>query len=184
VKGDLKLGIIPTVSPYLVPLFINTFNSYHPQVNVNVQEEITEEVISKIKNGELDAGIIATPIESKGILTFPLYYERFFAYIAAGHNLFHQAGVSQDDLMNNELWLLKEGNCFRDQVLNLCNMVQDQDFKSHFRYESHSIEALMTIVEVKHGMTLIPELALHRIKVEKESLIKPITDINPVREIS
>ncbi len=183
VKGDLKLGIIPTVSSYLVPKFINRFNKYHPDVNVNVQEEITEQVIARLKNGELDAGIIATPVDTKGIVTIPLYYEKFYAYLAKSHPLFHQSSISADDLVAEDVWLLKEGNCFRDQVLNLCSPDLEEEFKGHFKYESHSIEALKTIVNVKNGLTLVPELALTD-QDREDQIVKPLSDTNPVREIS
>lgn len=184
VKGNLTLGIIPTVSSYLIPLFINHFNKQHPKVNVNVREEITEEVIFKLKNGELDAGIIATPIQTKGVVTIPLYYEKFFAYVSRNHLLHFKDELQASDLKVSDLWLLKEGNCFRNQVINICAKTTQEEFANQFRYESHSIESLKRIVEVKDGITLIPELAAKLISAKKDDMIKPIADVQPAREIS
>jgi LysR family hydrogen peroxide-inducible transcriptional activator len=184
IKGNLTLGIIPTISPYLIPHFINDFNSKHPKVNINVREEITEETISKIKNGDLDAGIIATPVDTKGVIFIPLYYEKFYAYVSPSHPAYYKDELSRNDLRVDELWLLKEGNCFRNQVINICSDREEQEFKNHFRYESHSIESLKRIVEIKNGMTLIPELAADNIPKRKMDMLKKIPDVNPYREIS
>ncbi|MAX81867.1 MAG: DNA-binding transcriptional regulator OxyR [Crocinitomicaceae bacterium] len=184
VKGNLTLGIIPTISPYLIPLFINHFNKQHPKVNVSVREEITEEVIFKLKNGELDAGIIATPIETKGVITIPLYYEKFYVYVSRNHPLYYKEELAATDLKVSDLWLLKDGNCFRNQVINICAKSSQDDFANQFRYESHSIESLKRIVEVKDGITLIPELAAKLISAKKDDMIKVIKDVQPVREVS
>lgn len=184
IKGDLRLGIIPTVAPYLIPKFINRFNEYWPSVNVNVVEEITEEVIFKLKNGEMDVGIIATPVDTKGVLAFPLYYEKFYAYVSRSNEKYYKSSLSIDDLNLNDLWLLKEGNCFRNQVINICQGQGEEEFHNHFRYESHNIESLKRIVEVKDGMTLIPQMAAELIPNDKRDMVKEIPDVNPTREIS
>lgn len=184
VKGDLSFGIIPTISPYLVPLFINSFNKTHTDINLHVREEITEEIVHKLKNGELDAGILATPIDVKGLTIIPLYYERFYVYVSPDHPAYYKDKLSSKDLNANELWLLKEGNCFRNQVINICSDRFEPEFIDHFRYESHSIESLKRIVEVRKGMTLIPELALGDLPKSKREMVKEIEDINPYREVS
>ena len=184
VKGDLRLGIIPTVAPYLIPKFINKYNEIWKEVNLNVIEEITEVIISKLKRGEMDVGIIATPIDTKGILSFPLYYEKFYGYVSPNSEKFFKEKLTSDDLDLTDLWLLKEGNCFRDQVINVCQRTVEDEFHNHFRYESHNIESLKRIVEVKDGMTLIPQLAAEHISKDKKDMLKEISDIEPYREIS
>jgi len=183
-KGDLAIGIIPTISPYLVPLFINNFGENNKEVNVSVQEEITEEIIRKLKNGQLDVGIIATPIETTGIVHIPLYYEKFYGYVSRANVNYHKATINIAELDINDIWLLKEGNCFRDQVMNICNQSKKQMFRDNFRFESHSIESLKRIVEVKNGMTLIPELSLPTISSKNKDMVKELEGITPVREIS
>tara|TARA_R110002050_G_scaffold41242_1_gene100070 strand:+ start:65075 stop:66022 length:948 start_codon:yes stop_codon:yes gene_type:complete len=183
-KGDLAIGIIPTISPYLVPLFINNFSKDNADVNVSVQEEITEEIIRKLKNGQLDVGIIATPIETTGILNIPLYYEKFYGYVSRSNENYHKKAINISELNIDDIWLLKEGNCFRDQVMNICNQSKKQIFRDNFRFESHSIESLKRIVEVKNGMTLIPDLSLATIPTKNLDMVKELEGITPVREIS
>ncbi len=183
-KGDLSIGIIPTISPYLVPLFINNFSENNEEVNISVKEEITEEIIHKLKNGQLDVGIIATPIETTGILNIPLYYEKFYGYVSRSNVDYHKPSINISELDVNDIWLLKEGNCFRDQVMTIYNQSKKQLFRENFRFESHSIESLKRIVEVKNGMTLIPELSLPTISSKNMDMVKPISGDTPLREVS
>ncbi len=183
-KGDISIGIIPTISPYLVPLFINNFSEDNEKINIAVQEEITEEIIHKLKNGQLDAGIIATPVDTTGIVTIPLYYEKFFAYVSRSNPEYMNQSVNISELNVDDIWLLKEGNCFRNQVINICKKSKNQSFRDHFRFESHSIESLKRIVEVKNGMTLIPELSLPGISSKNMDMVKTIEGATPIREIS
>ncbi len=184
VKGDLCVGIIPTISPFLVPLFINRFNDTNPAVNISIREEITENIILKLKKGELDAGIIATPVETTGIISIPLYYERFFAYVSKSSTDFYRDSVNVANLEVNDIWLLKEGNCFRNQVINICKEGENLKFRDHFHFESHSIDSLKRIVEVKNGMTLIPELCLPTIEDRNKEMVKPLGDNEFSREVS
>lgn len=183
-EGTLKLGIIPTVSPYLLPHFIHSFTATYPDIHLHVKEMITEDIVDGLKNGSLDAGIIATPIEAKNIKVMPLYYEKFYGYVSRGHSLFFKNKLTPADLNESDLWLLKEGNCFRDQVINICADAENNKPKSRFKYESHSIEALMRVVEMKNGLTLIPELAAKNLTSKRSEMIREIPALNPVREIS
>ena len=183
-KGDISIGVIPTISPYLVPFFINNFSEDNKSVNISIQEEITEEIIHKLKNGQLDAGIIATPVETTGIVSLPLYYEKFFAYVSRANPEYHKKTLNISDLNVDDIWLLKEGNCFRNQVINICKQSSNQPFRDNFRFESHSIESLKKIVEVKNGMTLIPELSLEGIHTKNMDMVKEIEGETPIREIS
>lgn len=183
-KGDLSVGIIPTISSYLVPLFINSFSENNKDVHVSVKEEITEDVIHKLKNGQLDAGIIATPVETTGIICIPLYYEKFYAYVSRTNPEYHKSEIDITDLHIEDIWLLKEGNCFRDQVVNICKQSNKKKFHNNFRFESHSIESLKRIVEVKDGITLIPELSVSHVPERNHDMIKPIVGMDAVREVS
>ena len=183
-KGDLSIGIIPTISPYLVPLFINNFSEDNEGVNISVKEEITEEIIHKLKNGQLDAGIIATPIETTGIISVPLYYEKFYGYVSRSNMNYPKSTMNITEMLVDDIWLLKEGNCFRNQVINICKQSAKQIFRDNFRFESHSIDSLKKIVEVKNGMTLIPELSLTTIDPKNMDMVKDIEGEVPTREIS
>lgn len=183
-SGELRLGIIPTVAPYLLPLFVNDFNQSYPQVGLSINEEKTESIIQDLRNGDLDAGIIATPVNKKGIKTFPLFYEQLYAYVSEGHRLTDEKSICALKIDPAELLLLKEGNCFRNQVINICQDKQNAEEFTAFFYQSNSIESLKRIVDSRDAITIIPELATLVLPENKRMRVKPFSDCSPVREIS
>ncbi|UZR92605.1 hydrogen peroxide-inducible genes activator [Chondrinema litorale] len=183
-KGILYLGIIPTIAPYLLPLFLQEFQQKYPDVKLQIKEMITEDIIVSLKNSELDAGIVATPITAKAMSTIPLFYEKYFLYVSETHHLYKRDSVSISELEEGDLWVLNQGNCFRNQVLRICSKAKKSVPYTGFNFESHSIESLKRIVEFTNGTTVIPELATLNVPVEKEDMIKPLTDIEAVREVS
>jgi LysR family transcriptional regulator, hydrogen peroxide-inducible genes activator len=184
VKGQLTVGIIPTLAPYLVPLFINELTTGFPRLQIEIIEMKTEDIISQLKLGNLDCGILSTPVSANGILFEPLFYERFYAYISENHPLFHLEIVDIDDIKSQEIWFLEEGNCFQNQVNSICRINSNNQTAQNLKYRSNSIESLRRIVENQNGITFIPELATINIPSELEDLIKEIAGTQPVREIS
>lgn len=182
VAGELTIGIIPTLSPYLLPLFINNFIEKYPGVNIKVEELITEQVVHKLKNELLDIGLIVTPYEDPGLISKPLFYEEFFGYVSHRSELFKEKQLTSDGIPTNEVWLLNEGHCFRDQVLNVCKSYSERD--SRFKYESGSLEALKKIVDKHGGLTLLPELATLDFDKDEKSKLRPFSEPKPVREVS
>ena len=120
IKGELKIGIIPTLSPYLLPLFVTKFMQKYPEVNLIVEELLSENIIDKLNNDILDVGILVTPINKSSILEIPLFYETFSVYMSTTHPLSEKSNIDFSELDINEMWLLKEGHCFRSQVINIC----------------------------------------------------------------
>ncbi len=184
VSGYLRIGIIPTVAPYLVPLFIHALLKSYPKLHLDIVELKTEEIILKLKRGDIDCGILATPIKNNTLIKRPLFYERFYLYVSDKHPLYAEEKINIEDINLNELWYLQEGNCFQNQVNSICQLSAQTDKKQHLVYRSNSIESLRRIVESKHGITFIPELATIDIPVDLEDLIKPIGGNSPLREIS
>lgn len=183
VKGNLTVGIIPTLAPYLVPMFIDQLNIQFPKLKIEVFEIKTGDIISALKLGNLDCGIISTPIIANGVITTPLFYERFFVYISENHKLFAQDKIVVEELSSADIWYLDDGNCFQNQVNSICNINTQQSTSQNFIYRSSSIESLRKIVENKNGITFLPELATITIPAEFEDLIKDFSGENPVREI-
>jgi len=183
-EGKIRIGIIPTLSPYLVPMFINELNKQHPRLFLEILELNTEEITARLTYNELDLGIIATPVTAKNIEFEPLFYERFFLYVSEKHELYSKENVQLEKLPVEELWYLREGNCFQNQVNSICQIPDYNQTDLSFRYVSYSIESLKRIVENQGGMTFIPELATVNIPSEYENMIKPFEDPAPVREIS
>lgn len=182
ISGELRLGIIPTLAPYLLPYFIRSFIGRYPAVTVHVQELLTEQIIDKLRYGILDAGIVVTPLPDSGLREFPLFYEPFMLYTSPEHALYQKDHVAADDLMTDGLWLLSEGHCFRNQVMNLCG--QALRGAHPFRYETGSLETLMKIIDRQDGFTLIPYLATLDMPAARLRRVKSFVDPQPVREVS
>ncbi|MDQ2178055.1 hydrogen peroxide-inducible genes activator [Marinifilum sp. D714] len=183
IQGELCLGIIPTLSPYLVPLFVDELNQRYPKLKLTVKEMITEEVLQGVKDGSLHGGIISTPIQLKSNLEVcPIFYEKFYLYVSDKHDLFAIDEIGIDELDHDSIWMLKEGNCFMDQVTNICSLNRKEE--NELVYESNNIDALRRIVEYKGGITFVPELATLMIPSDQEDLLKEIKGHDKVREIS
>ncbi len=182
ISGEVKLGIIPTLAPYLLHLFIRNFVEKYPKVNLVVQEMVTEEVVKKLKNDELDLGIIVTPLDETGILEKPMFYEKFYAYLSQGHPLLREEFFDPAKVKKEDFWVLQQGHCFRDQVLNLCD--QSLSGPKNFHYESGSLEGLKNMVNRYKGVTLLPELATKELSEEEKSRLRPFKGTPPTREVS
>ncbi len=184
VSGELTIGVIPTLSPYLLPLFINDFITKYPNVRLTVQEMVTEEVLHKMNNDLLDVGLIVTPTGDSAFKEMPIFYEEFMGYVSHRHPLAKKKELSIEDVGYDDLWLLNEGHCFRNQVLNICHPDPLQEKNKKFKYESGSLEALKRIVDQHGGMTLLPELATLDFDTKAKQKLRPFTDPKPIREVS
>jgi LysR family hydrogen peroxide-inducible transcriptional activator len=185
IVGELRLGMIPTIAPYFISLFMEALNRTHPELKLVVEELITEQVIEQVRTGRLDAGIIATPVNVKNLKMEPLMYERFFLYVSPDHPLCGKERISLEEVNEEEIWYLKEGNCFTNQVDAICNLAGKTIRSDKLSYYSNSIESLRRIVKSKGGVTFIPELATINIPSEEEEMITGIEGSNkPIREIS
>ncbi|SEJ04850.1 LysR family transcriptional regulator, hydrogen peroxide-inducible genes activator [Cyclobacterium xiamenense] len=182
VSGLIKMGVIPTLAPYLLPLFIQNFIQKYPRVQLQVQEMVTEDILKKLKNDELDIGLVVTPLHEAGILERPIFYEKFFAYLSTNHPLLRQAQVGAEEILSEDLWVLQQGHCFRDQVLNLCD--QNKFQRMNFHYESGSLEGLKNMVNRYKGITLLPELATESLNDDEKKRLRPFRGEAPIREVS
>ncbi|GAB2962021.1 LysR substrate-binding domain-containing protein [Hymenobacter coalescens] len=180
--GELRLGIIPTLAPYLVPLFLLELVERHPQLRVRVEELQTEHIVQRLKANQLDVGLLVTPLEDRALQEVPLLEEPFLAYVAETHPLFPQTVVRPEDLEAHEMWLLQQGHCFRHQVLNICTPAAAAQQRP-FTYESGSIETLKQLVRQNRGYTLVPELSVLD-GVGHNPMIKRFAAPEPVREVS
>ena len=183
-KGTLRIGILPTLAPYLLPLFIREFQAKYPSIDLVFVEDLSERLVQKLKAGQLDACLLATPVQTKGTMAFPLFYERFFFYLHPKHKLLEKEKLSVKDLKHELLWVLKEGNCFRNQVVAICELDATISDRYAFRYEGSSLDTLMRLVESEQGITVLPELAVQHLSEDKKLRIKSYNDDLAVREIS
>ncbi len=184
VKGELKIGVIPTLAPYLLPLFIPAFTSHYPHVKLIVSELTTTQIIAQLREGKIDAGILATPLGEKGIKEDVLFYEEMVAYISRKNAAHKKRYVLPKDIDPDKLWLLEEGHCFRSQMLSLCELRKATHEGSNFEYEAGSVETLRRMVELNDGITILPELSTMGMIKKQTELIRTFKDPAPVREVS
>ena len=182
-KGTFRIGIIPTIAPYLVPLFLKPFMEKHPEVELIFEEALTSEVLKGLNEDYFDVGIIATPTD-QNIFEKDLFLEPFMGYVSIDHELAKKDKITIDDLYQEDLWLLNEGHCFRDQTIKLCKKNNEKLNKSPIIFESGNLETLKRLVEQDFGVTLMPYLALNDIdKRCANGVIKNFKDSIPSRKI-
>lgn len=181
-SGDLRMGIIPTLAPYLLPSLYKSMQDKYPQLNLIIKESITEDVIYELKNNRLDCGIVVTPLKDPSIKEDVLFYEELFVYVSKKNALSGKKYVLASEIDPNELWLLEEGHCFRSQVLNICELKKSSDF--HFKYETGNIETLKRMVDKSNGITILPELAVMEFSKARLKLVKRLKQPSPAREVS
>lgn len=183
IGGEFRLGIIPTVMPTLLPMFLATFTKKYPKVKLILEESNTEEILSKLKNNHLDAAIAATPLEEEKIKEMPLYYEPFVVYVPENHRLDEKKTLTTDDLDPAEILLLRDGHCFRDGILNLCQRKSESE-QSSFEIASGSFETLIKLADEGFGTTLLPYLHTLDLPEKKQSRLRQFSEPKPAREVS
>jgi len=180
VVGELRLGVIPTLAPYLVPRFLVSLTAAYPNLRVRIEELRSEEIMQQLKEHRLDVGLLVTPLDDRQLHELPLLDEPFLVLASASHPLAAQATVRPQDLKAPGLWLMQQGHCFRNQVVNLCGATSPT---GTITYESGSIETLKELVRRQSGYTLVPELAVLD-EVATNPLLKRFEAPVPVREVS
>lgn len=184
VAGEFRLGIIPTLAPYLVPLFLTKFVEKYPGVHLEVEELTTGTITDRLKKETLDAGILATPLEETQLTETFLFNEPYVAYLSRKHELWNKKQLRTEDIDVHDLWLLSDGHCMKNQVLQLCNRKQEKGKESTFEFRSGSIETLRRMVETGKGMTILPWLAVPALSQKQQEAIRYFRTPEPVREIS
>lgn len=183
IGGEFRLGIIPTVMPTLLPMFLKNFIKKYPKVNLIIDELNTQEIISRLKNGHLDAAIASTPLEDEKIKEIVLYYEPFVAYIPENHSSFTKEEITIAELDVNEILLLQDGHCFRDGILNLCKR-KELSKNPNFQIESGSFETLIKLADEGMGITLLPYLHTLELNDKYKFKLKHFEEPKPAREVS
>ncbi len=182
--GELKVAIIPTLAPYLLPLFIPSFTKKYPLIKLIINEMTTDTIISRLREGRIDTGILVTPLHEAGIKETVLFYEEMVAYISPKNVAFKKTYVLPTDIDPNKLWLLEEGHCFRTQIANLCQLRKASAEGSHFDYEAGSLETLRRLVDLNDGITILPELAIRELSPKQKKLVRQFKKPTPMREVS
>ena len=180
-SGVFRIGILPTIAPYLLPRFFTRLMAEYPDIDFRVSEMKTADCKKALARGEIDVAIIVSLGEIEGMEQDSLYFEQFIAYVSENDSLFQSKSMRSADLPGHFLWLLDEGHCFRDQLVKFCNIKSACDSK--LTYSLGSIETFMRMVEAGQGITFIPELALDQLTESQKRLVRPFAIPIPTREV-
>jgi len=185
IGGEFKIGIIPTVMPTLLPMFMTNFINKYPKVNLIIEERTTEEIIKMLKNGQLDAAIAATPLNEESIKEIVLYYEPFVAYVPENNAAYKKKEFEVEDLEMNldNILLLQDGHCFRNNILNICKAAS-LPAGNRFQIQSGSFETMVRLVDEGLGMTLLPYLHTLNMDGKAADKLRHFKEPKPSREVS
>lgn len=180
-EGEVTLGIIPTLAPYLLPRFLPHFMRENPRIHLKIEELQTSQVITRLQNGLIDIGVLVTPLQEPSIREVPLFYEPFMVYLPENHRFMTEKLLLAEELDPSEILVLDEGHCFREQALSIC---KDARYSSRvgFDYQSGSIETLKSLVRNGVGYTLVPELSV--LQEPDSPHVRRFNQPEPVREVS
>lgn len=181
IGGKFRLGILPTIAPYLLPRFFQQMVQKYPKLDVTVAEMKTPDIKRALLTGEIDAGILAELPDMEMYNHTHLFYEEFFAYVSRKDNLFEKKVIKSSELSGELLWLLDEGHCFRDQMVRFCSIKAARD--SQLTYQLGSMETFMRMVESGKGMTFVPELAVYQMSEQQKELVRSFAIPTPARRI-
>lgn len=184
ISGKIRIGIIPTLAPYLLPRFAGQFKKKYPEVQFVIREMVTGRIAADLLRDDLDAGIFVTPYHDNRLHEWPLFYEEMKIYASPGHHLLSKSQILVKDVETPEIWLLSDGHCFRDQVINLCSIPELPESDLPFEFEGGSLETLMKIIDREGGFTLLPELAVMELPDIKQVQVKSFDSYTPLREVS
>ena len=179
--GTFRLGILPTIAPYLLPRFFPSLMRENPSLDIRVVEMKTAEIRRAIDRGEIDAAVMVDTGDLDDYVLTTLFYEQFLAYVSPSDQLSAKKSIKTSDLSNEFLWLLDEGHCFRDQLVKFCQLKAAKTSQS--AYSLGSIETFMRIVENGQGVTFIPELASMQLTSTQKALVRPFAIPIPTREV-
>ncbi len=180
--GTLNIGIIPTLAPFLLPLFLRSMTHKHPNIAFSISEITTNEIVKKIKLRELDVGILSLPIGDKSINQNPLFLEEFLIYDTQNIGKKNKK-YTIEDIDVNRLWLLEESHCMTSQIEKICHLRKKRQANQNLVFNSGSILSLIELVKMNKGLTLLPKLALEHSNLIDSAYIHTIESPIPVREV-
>lgn len=178
--GELHIGVIPTVAPDLLPLFLADFAKRFPKVKVVVREMTTPEIQKSLKNRTIDVGVLAIPLLDEELVELDLYIEPFLMYDCSGGKV--KKAIKLDELDYSKLWLLEEGHCLRTQVQQICDLSSKQEGKN-IEFKAGSLNSLIRITKANNGLTILPYLSSLELSKEDKSKLVSFVDLQPVRSI-
>jgi LysR family hydrogen peroxide-inducible transcriptional activator len=185
VSGTFRLGIIPTIASYLVPSILHKHSAGYSQIDLVMRESTTGNMVHEVADGVLDGGILAGPLNIPGLIEYPLYYEKFYAYVSPLEDVYSEREIDLDTIDINALWLLENEHCLRGQIEQLCRLKKKslQREANAIRYEAGSIDTLINVVDSNTGITVIPEMHAMGLSEEKQENLRAFKNFTAVREV-
>lgn len=184
-RGDFHLAVIPSLAPYILPFFVQSFSKKYPEVNLSISEMKTEMIVEALVDDKIDGSLLVTPLKDDQIIERVLFYEKFFVFTSENNDLYKKKSVVEADLNSKSVWLLEEGHCFRDQVIKVCSAGKRKNVLENIKFNSGSLETLINLIRSGQGFTLLPELAtLHLSQEEKDRSLRKFRKPIPTREVS
>jgi LysR family hydrogen peroxide-inducible transcriptional activator len=184
-EGVFRFAIIPTIAPYILPSLLENYSKKYPEVKLEVQELETKQIIKALRNNELDAAMLSTPLEENGIKEYPLFHEPFVAYFSDDEPALAKRMITAEDIALERIWLLNEGHCMRNQIIDLCSdQIQRLQAERPYRYDSSNIETLRKMVDKNKGLTVLPELSTFEFTEDQQDRLRYFEEPEPVREVS
>jgi len=181
IEGKEKLGIIPTIASSVLPLIMKPLVEKYPLLHLEIHEVTTNQMIKDLREGKLDVGILSTPIASTDLETQILYGEdlRLYGYLSSGKQQISQSALSQQ-----RIFLLQEGHCLRDQIIQLCDLKKSKSLPANLSVESNTFDTLLNLVDTFQGMTLLPSLYVQQLSEGRKKHLLEISDGTLRREVS
>ena len=183
--GPLRIGVIPTLSPYLMPLVMKPLQTKYPQMKLVLSEELTDILLARLRNHEIDAALLATPVDDPGLSTMPLFDEPFWVAYPRKHAFYHKEKITLRDLDKENLLLLSEGHCLAKQAMDVCR-IKDREHQGELSdLRAASLETLIQFVRAGVGVTLVPALAMQGSWATGSGVVaQPLTINDASRRIS
>ena len=179
VIGEVSIGIIPTIAPYLIPKFLSSFQNKFPNLKLNIFETTTENIYNNINEGKLDIGILV-PITNQEMSCIPLFFEELFLF----SNVILKNGEIDQNIIPDKLWILEEGHCLSNQIASICNLRNKSSLESQVIYKTGSLETMLRLAENGMGQTIIPHMLVDYVSETVKKKIFKIPFNTPVREIA
>jgi LysR family hydrogen peroxide-inducible transcriptional activator len=181
IEGKIRIGIIPTIANSLLPKIIKPILENFPDLKLEISESTTNSITKQLKEGQLDMGIVATPLHEPEIEDIVLFYETLMVY---GDIDPVQNYILPDEIRNHKIWLLEEGHCLREQFIKLCSLKKKEKMVENLKLEASSFDTLLNMIDEFGGLTLIPELYYNTLSSERKKQVSFFNAPIPVREMS
>lgn len=183
-KGNFTLGVIPTIAPFLVPELLSRKAGLGKDVELTLRENTTGNLIKEIVNRNIDGGLMAGPIHNDLLIEYPIYYEKFYAYVSKNEESYACQELDLNEIDISRIWLLENVHCLRGQIENLCQMKKKASaLQGAVKYDAGSIDTLINIVDYNDGITVIPEMSAMGLNEERQENLRTFKNMTAVREV-